>query len=186
MLAAGSVALLGACVVPLDSGAERIPDRQLPPDLRAPPSAGPSTTVQGEQASTVQLFFIRDERLVPVARRVPWPPSLPSVLDQLLAGPAPAEAAGGIRSAINPRARIRRALLADGVATVDLSEPFAQVKGEDQVAAVAQLVFSCTAVPGVERVRFLLEGRAVEVPVVDGRLTDRPLTRADFQPLAPP
>lgn len=186
VLAAGSAALLGACGVPLDRDAERIPDRELPPDLRAPPSDGPQTTVPAQQASTVQLFFIRGERLVPVDRRVPGPPSLPSVLDHLLAGPAPAEAVDGVRSAINPLARVRRALHADGVATVDLSEPFARVKGEDQIAAVAQVVFSCTAVPGVERVRFLLEGRPVEVPAGDGRLTDSTLSRDDFQDLAPP
>ncbi len=177
---------LAACGVPLDTGPEKIPDQELPPDLRALPNPPPSTMVGPQQATTVQLFFVRDDRLAPVARQVLGPPSLASVLDQLLAGPAPVEMVDGIRSAISPRSRIRRVSLADGVASVDLSEHFVQVEGEDQIVAIAQLVFSCTALPGVERVRFLLEGRPVEVPAGDGTLTDRPLSRADFTALSPP
>ncbi len=185
-LTAALAVVLGACAVPVDTRPEEIPAQELPPDLQAPPSPPPSLTVRPEQAATVQLFFVRGDRLAPVTRQVAGAPSLPAILDQLVAGPASAEAVSGIRSAINPRTRIRRALLANGVASVDVSEPFVQVEGEDQIAAVAQLVFSCTALPGVERVRFLLEGRPVEVPAGDGTLTRRPLSRADFAALAPP
>ena len=178
--------LLEGCGVPLDNKPEEIPDQPQSPDVEAPPGTASPMTVPGEQAVTVQLFFVRGDRLAPVAREIPGPVSLASVLNQILAGPAAHEKGSGIRSAISPLTRIRRALLHDGVATVDLSAPFGDVQGEEQIAALAQIVFSCTALPGVERVRFHLEGRPVEVPTGDGHLTLRPLTRADFLALAPP
>ncbi len=183
---AGLALFLAACGVPLDSEPEKIPDQRLPSDIEAPASAAPPTTVRSEQAATVQLFFVRGERLAPVVRQISGPASLARVLDHVLAGPAPHERAGGIRSAISPATRIRSALLSDGMASIDLSAPFGDVQGEDQISGVAQIVFSCTALPGVERVHFRLEGRPVEVPAGDGTLTVRPLTRADFPALAPP
>ena len=177
---------LGGCGVPLDSEPERIPDQQLPADLQAQPGVAPSTTPAPERGATVDVFFVRGQRLAPVTRHTSTPLSLAGVLDQVVAGPAPHESAGGIRSAISPGTRIRRAVLLDGVASIDLSEPFADVQGEDQITAIAQIVFSCTAVPGVERVQFRLEGRPLEVPAGDGTLTTRPLGRGDFLVLAPP
>jgi spore germination protein GerM len=185
-LMVGAAISLGACGVPLDSRPEKIPGQQLPPDLQAPPSTPPSTVVRTGHAATVQLYFMRGDRLAAVARQIPGPPTLAGVLDEVLAGPAQADEVGGIRSAISPGTRIRRALLADGVADVDLSEPFVDVQGEEQIAAIAQLVFSCTALPGVERVQLRLEGLPVEVPAGDGTLTVRPLSRTDFPGLAPP
>ena len=60
---------------------------------------------------------------------------------------------------------------------------FVEVGGQEQILAVAQVVLTATAVPGVERVRFLLEGEAVEVPRADGTLTSDSLQAADYQGL---
>ncbi len=178
--------VLGSCGVPLDNEPERIPDQQPPADTEGAPRGHPSTTVRTDHAPTVELFFVRGDRLVRVWRPISGPASLARVLEHVLAGPAPHERHGGVRSAINPETRIREALLHDGVASIDLSAPFGDVQGEDHITAIAQIVFSCTAFPGVQRVHFRLEGRPVEVPVGDGTLTLRPLTRADFLELAPP
>lgn len=176
---------MGACGVPLDKDPEKIPDHQLPPENEVSPSA-PTPTLRRERPATVEVFFVRGERLARVTREVSAPASLTAILDQVLAGPAPGETLSGIRSAIIPGARVRRAVLSDGLASIDLSEPFGDVQGKDQVAATAQIVFSCTALPGVERVQFRLEGRPVEVPAGDGTLTTRPLTRSDFLVVTPP
>ncbi len=184
-MAAGLAFFLAACGVPLDRSPETIPNQQLPPDMEASPG-GPPPTLRRGPAATVEVYFVRGDKLAPVTREVSGPVSLTAVLDQVVAGPAPGEALTGMRSAITPGARIRRARLSEGLASVDLSEPFGDVQGTDQIAAVAQIVFSCTALPGVERVQFQLEGRPVEVPAGDGTLTARPLTRADFVGLGPP
>ncbi len=184
-MVAGLAVLVGACGVPLDRDPERIPDQQLPADIGSSPAA-PPPTVRSEPAATVEVYFVRGERLAAVRRQISGPATLSGILDQVVAGPAPDEALTGMRSAITPGASVRRAVLSDGLASIDLSEPFGDVQGRDQITAVAQIVFSCTAVPGVERVQFQLEGRPVEVPTGDGTLTTRPLTRADFVVMAPP
>jgi hypothetical protein len=56
------------------------------------------------------------------------------VLDAVEAGPTPAEAASGVRSALRPQTRVIGVTLRDGVAQIDLSTPFAGIEGEDQVA----------------------------------------------------
>jgi spore germination protein GerM len=70
-----------------------------------------------------------------------------------------------------------------GVGTVDLGGSFGQVGGQEQILAVAQLVFTATSVPGIVKVQFTLGGRPVEVPAGDGTLTQGPLGRSDFPSL---
>jgi spore germination protein GerM len=69
---------------------------------------------------------------------------------------------------------------ARGTATVDLAEAFTLAGQEDQAAAIAQLVYTLTARPGIGRVAFTLDGEVVEVPRGDGTLTTDALTRDDF------
>jgi len=133
----------------------------------------------------VQVFFVRGERLIAVPRQVRAPLTLRGLLDAVLAGPTPAEAASGLRSAIRPQTRVISASLRNGVAQVDLSTPFGAVEGEDQVPAVGQLVYTCTQLPGVTGLELLVDGQRVEVPTEEGKLTSRPLLRSDFPTLAP-
>ena len=47
----------------------------------------------------------------------------------------------------------------DGTLVIDLNQPFFQATGENQVKAVAQIVFTATGIDGVQRVKILVEGQ---------------------------
>jgi spore germination protein GerM len=88
-----------------------------------------------------------------------------------------------MRTAISPQAELRSAVLDGDTAVVDLSAAFVEVGGQEQILAVAQVVLTATAVPGVGRVRILLEGQAVEIPRADGTLSSESLGAADYERL---
>lgn len=141
-------------------------------------------SVSTPAAAAVEVFFVRNDRLVGVARPVE-PIEVRNAVRVLLEGPTEAEAAAGIRSALPVGTRLRRVTVTGTTVTVDLSASFADVSGENQVPAVAQIVFTATSVAGAERVAIAVEGELIEVPRSDGTLTPGPLRRADFPGLAP-
>lgn len=184
LLAASGAALLVACGIPVDERPRTIPRDDVPFDILVP-STAPSTGPGPAAGSPVQVFFVRGERLTAVPRQVSAPVTIKGLLDALVAGPTPAEAASGLRSAIRPQTRVIGVNVREGVARIDLSTPFKEVEGEDQVPAVGQLVYACTQLPGVIGLQLLVDGKAVEVPTEDGTLTRRRLTRSDFPGLSP-
>jgi hypothetical protein len=145
-----------------------------PPEAAAP---GPSASLR-----PVRIFLVTGSQLIDVPRSTSAP-GLEGTLKVLLEGPTAAEIAAGIRSAIAPGTQLRSARLEAGGAVVDLSRTFVDLGGEEQILAVAQLVLTATAVPGVDRVRFALDGAELEVPGADGTLVRGPLTAGDYAPL---
>lgn len=130
------------------------------------------------------MFLVRNSRLVRVGRQ-PWnPPSLDGAIAALLRGPAADERAEGVRTALTRPVRLAGALAA-GVPLIDVTDSFTDVEGEEQILALAQLVFTLTALPGVDGVSFALDGRPVEVPTGDGALKRGPIRREDFAAVAP-
>jgi spore germination protein GerM len=184
LLAASSAALLVACGVPVDERPRTIPRDDVPFDILVP-STAPSTGPGRTSGSPVKVFFVRGERLTAVPRFVSGPVTIEGLLDELVAGPTPAEAASGLRSAIRPQTRVISVSVREGIARIDLSTPFGGVEGQDQVPAVGQLVYACTQLPEVIGLQLLVDGKAVEVPTEEGTLTSRPLRRSDFAGLAP-
>ena len=58
--------------------------------------------------------------------------------------------------------------MADGTATVELAEDFNQIPTTDQRLAIGQLVLTLTGLPGVDQVRFRLNGVDLAVPLPGG------------------
>ena len=75
--------------------------------------------------------------------------------------------------------------VAHDVPLIDVNESLTGVDGEEQMLALAQLVFTLTGLPGVNGVSFARDGRPVEVPTADGELKRGPLRRQDFAAVAP-
>lgn len=172
------VAVLGvACGVPAQDRPERLGDQGAVALIDTPPTSQPG-------AMSLPVFFVRGERLVAVPRAVPEA-TLEATLRALFAGPSTEEAAAGLHSAVGPSIRLGEARVQGGLARVDLSSPFAQARSEDQVIAVAQLVFTATEVRGVEAVSITVDGEPIEIPTGDGGLTGGPLRRAHFPGLEP-
>jgi spore germination protein GerM len=76
------------------------------------------------------------------------------------------------------------ATIGAGVATVNLGAPFGQLVGPPQIQAVAQVVFTASALPGVTSVTFELNGQPVQVPVASGAQVPV-ASPSQFAPLAP-
>jgi Sporulation and spore germination len=180
----GAALALGACGIPIDAGPHPLARGAVPFGLLEPSSAT-TTSTPSPIAVPVPIFLIGTAgRLVSVARDVPIPAPMTTVLDALVAGPSASEASAGLATAVPPETDVLSAAISSGVATVNLAGTFDQLVGQAQIEAVAQIVFTATAQPGVHGVAFELEGQPVEVPVAGG--AEVPVATPDqFAPLAP-
>ena len=180
--AALTAVLAGACSVPGSGDVEVVTRDAVPFGLldedQGPPAASPIG------ADSLPLFLVADDSgtLVPVERRVEEA-SVEAVLDELAAGPTRAEEALGLRSAIADARFVAGVTVERGTATVDLTDDFAALGGQDQLLAIAQLVLSLTGQPGVGRAAFTLGGDRIEVPRGDGSLTSGSVSRDAYLPL---
>lgn len=172
-----------ACGVPTDHQPRPIPRDRVPLELFDP--APPPTTASGATAqAAATVFMVVDDHLTPVRRDVPAPASPDTVLRVLLAGVVPDEAAQNIRTALSSATRPFVTVEPGGRLQVELTPAFLATATQEQVLAVAQIVYTLTELPGVDAVSFTVSGRAVEVPTGDGTLKSGPVRRADFASLA--
>jgi spore germination protein GerM len=173
---------LVACGIPADSQPQALARKDIPFDLLAPSTTIATPGTPGARVP-VNVYLVGITGLVPVSRSVRAPATLAEALSSLLAGPTDAEVTNGLRTAISAQTSVSAGPVGFGVGTVDLGGAFGQVGGQEQILAVAQLVFTGTSVPGITKVQFTLAGRPVEVPAGDGTLTQGPLGRSDFPSL---
>jgi hypothetical protein len=166
-----------ACGIPSDAEPTVLPGGIVMPAVAPTEPAGPPSA-----QVDVPVFLVQAEQLVKAVRPA-RSSDLRNTLDLLLAGPREAELAAGLRTAISPQTTVRSARLEGDTAVVDLNAALVEVGGQEQILAVAQIVLTATAVPGVRQVRVLLEGQAVEVPRADGTLSSEALRPEDYQTL---
>ena len=180
------VVVAGAsCGIPHDAEPTLFPGGVVHPAVAPGDTDAQAGKGPGAPDVAASVFLVQGERLVKVVRNVPSA-ELSAVLTLLLDGPKQAEFAAGVRTAISPETTLRAARHEGDTAVVDLSAAVVEVGGQEQILAVAQIVLTTTAVPGIEQVRFLLEGQAVEIPRADGTLTAESLRAADYQGLVQP
>jgi spore germination protein GerM len=179
----GLVGLSAACGVPTDDRPRALPDDRVPFGLLDP--APPSTTTLVPTASTpAAVYMVAGDRLTPVVRQVPAPLSADKLLQALLAGVRPEEAARHVGTAI---AALTRGSVVEEVAgrvRVDLTPAFLSAGTSEPALAVAQIVYTVTGAPGVTSVTIAISGQAVEVPAGDGTSKSGPVGRADFAAVA--
>lgn len=140
--------------------------------------AGPTTSVS--------VYFLQNEKLVPTRRQVATPAVAQAALTALLAGPTATESAAGMSSSIPAGTALRGVSVRSGTATVDLSGTFASGGGTfSMTSRLAQVVFTATRFGTIRRVDFRLDGVPVTVFGGEGIILDHPQTRADFEDLSP-
>jgi len=188
LLATGAVVVgLAGCGVPIDNQPAALSRHGVPFDLLAPTQSTTTiTSVPSPIAIPVRIYLIGPTgHVAPVSRTVSVsPPDLLTVLRALVAGPTDAESAAGLQSAVTSQTTVLGANIAGGTATVNLGGTFGQIVGPPEIQAVAQVVFTASALPGVTGVTFELTGQPVEVPVGSGALVPV-ATTAQFPALAP-
>lgn len=176
--------LLVSCGVPTEESADLadasdVPFGLLDRDRDPVTGANPSGRV-------VEIFVYDEDAdtLSPVARRVD-DDSLSAVISQLEQDLSEEETMTDVRSPLAGVDAVASAEIDGGVATIDLAEAFSEIRRSDQLIAIAQLVYTSTARPGIGQVNFTLTGARVEVPRGDGSLTTGNVTRQDYPALAP-
>ena len=179
------VAGLTACGVQSDDGPRRLATEKVPYGLLEAAPATTTSTVAGVPIVSVPIYFVHGDRLRSVPRSVTDPATVGKAIDALLNGPRGDESATGLRTAVDPRAKLLLARLEDGVARLDMSAEFAQGPVQQQIPSLAQLVYTATAIPGVTAVRFTIEGEPVEVPTPEGNVVVGAVGRDAFRALAP-
>ena len=174
--------LLGACGIAADPSAHLINKKDVPYGLL---SRSPTTTPVSVPSEYVTIYLGGPKRLAAVTRAVPAPASVASALQALGQGPTTAEAAQGLLSPISTAAPLVLSRLGAASVTVSLSPSFTSLEGQEQIVAVAQLVYTVTSFPGIDDVAVRIGGRAATVPSGNGTLTEAPVSRGDYASLAP-
>lgn len=148
-------------------------------------TAPPPATTQAPAGSTVVAYFIEGDQVAagePV--ETPERGVAAAALHALLDGPNGRELAAGLTTAVPPDTRLLDLTVADGLARVDLSGKFREGEGVTPARQrLAQVVYTLTQFPTVQRVRVRLDGHTVST-LGDVKL-DRGLTRADFEDQTP-
>jgi spore germination protein GerM len=183
--------MVTACTASVDEQARVIDDAEVPFELLVPATpAGDTTTTTAAPSGIVRpVYLVAEDGLVAVERTVD--DASPEVLiAELVNGPSQTERDDGLSSPLadggDDEQLIAAVELARGVATVDLAAGFTSIPADRQVGAIAQIVLTLTAQPGIGQVAFTLEASPVDVPRADGTTTTDPLARSDYRDLLAP
>jgi hypothetical protein len=156
------------------------------------PTSTPAPAASG--TSVVRAYFVLgsftdNEGLAPVLREVPQTKAVATAaMRELLAGPNAAEMAArpAMYTAIPDGTTLLGISIADGIATVNLSQEFESGGGSASMQArVAQVTYTLTQFPTVTGVRFQLDGEPVTALGGEGIVLDQPVGRDDFRDQLP-
>jgi hypothetical protein len=148
---------------------------------------GPAATSPASAAGHVSLqaWFTRQGKLFGTQRGVPATAGVGrAALDQLLAGPSPAESAAGLRSLIPAGTQLLGLTISAGTATVDLGSSFTSAASPSTMPLrIAQVVYTLAQFPAVTGVLFKLNGQGVTM--LGGVPVQSPQTTAMYEGYLP-
>ncbi|MBC9715924.1 GerMN domain-containing protein [Streptomyces sp. TRM66268-LWL] len=158
----------------------------------APVTGNPSTTPSGPMGPggghrmRTGVYFLHGEQMSPAPRQVTAPATAAGALRALLAGPNAYERGNGRTTAIPTGTALHSIVVRNHIATVDLSGRYDDGGGSLSMRArLAQVVFTATRFPGIQKVQFELDGKPVKTFGGEGIVLNSPVTRADFEDLSP-
>jgi spore germination protein GerM len=165
-------------------------------DIKASASVQPSSTAAASPGVTasasagpaekkVKAFFLmyneRSGKIVPapVARVIKSADELSSALKETIKGPSSSEEKRGYISALPKNMKVRKAVLKDDIADIDLSKEFAEgIQGDAVAARVNQIFFTAAQFPGVKGIIIRINGKTVRTLGPDGLVMSWPMKRA--------
>jgi len=154
--------------------------------LPASSSSSPVSSTAPSATSALTIYLVAKEHVAAAGRRVAGAGTPEAAVRALLNGPRGAtEADLGLTTAIPDGTALHSVTVSDGVATVDLSSEFATGGGSlSMQERVAQVVFTLTQFPEIERVRFRIDGSPVSTIGGEGLMVDD-VDRATFANVTP-
>ena len=206
--ALGTVALIGVVAFaavslrPASNDAPIGPADSTSPSPQSTPVPAPTASAEERfveiPLSEQELWFVQGEKLAWSGTAVGWriPVGLadedPVVemaagwIDLLLAGPMGPNQEVGETTTIPEGTELLGVHLDGTTLFVDLTREFESGGGSlSMQMRLAQVVYTATQFEGIDAVRFMLEGQEVESIGGEGVIVSEPLTRRDYQDLAP-
>lgn len=156
------LAVVGLALAALALGACSIGTDDQPRELAVSTTSttAPSSPTSG--GSSAVLYFVRDGQLVPTTRSLP-DHQIDTVLRSLLKAPPSDQPAQKLSTSIPVGTTLSSSRLDGGTLSVDLSDGFDNVVGPSRQQAIAQIVMTATEFPQVDRLRFSVAGKPVQV-----------------------
>jgi hypothetical protein len=133
----------------------------------------------------VKVFLVRGSHLVGVSRVVSHRPGLDAGLVALSRPTSDRESAAGLRNDVPSGPEPLSGTLVGSVARVEMPPGFDRRPVRDQIAALAQIVYTVLVNSSAVAVEVFHGDRAIPVPGADGALLDRPVRRGDYASWAP-
>ncbi|MFE9650310.1 Gmad2 immunoglobulin-like domain-containing protein [Streptomyces sp. NPDC006365] len=157
-----------------------------PATPNVPATTTPVTPGGGLRQVPTSVYFLHGEKVSPAPRTVTAPTTAAGALRALLAGPNRYESRHGRTTAIPVGTTLHSVSVRNHVATVDLSGRYDDGGGSlSMQARLAQVVFTATRFPAIHKVQFELDGKPVTSFGGEGIVLNEPVSRADFEELAP-
>ncbi len=168
IVAIGLVAVVG-CGLRQDENPRAISPQSLPSALFQDANTS-TTTSRNPSIEQRSLYLVNTEGTAETLSRVAVPIEAPSnpadlpkaIIEKLVTTP-PVDAAHS--SFIPPGTRVLKVEQHGDVLEIDLSDELGSVESSRQRLAVAQLVFTATAIDGINAVRFSIDGNPSAVPL---------------------
>lgn len=172
---------LSACGISPQADPQTVSAQEIPAGLVSP------TTTTKPRAPTVyvNVYLSTRQRLTAVARGVGEPASIAGALAALQRGPTTLESQEGLESPISTAGPLTLDRQVGDAVVVGIGPSFTNLSSREQLLAVAQIVYTVTAFPSVERVQLRIGGRIAAVPLPSGALSSQWLNRVDYAALAP-
>ncbi len=176
-----ALALTG-CAIPTQNAPSTIPRSQVPFGLlnnKLPTTT--STQPKPPPSLQVKVVFLNATKQLTAVPRVVSPQApLADVLGTMLQGPSNQEAAQGIVTAIPRNVQVVSVSGPQDQVTVNLNSAFAQIIGNNNEPAVAQIVATIAAQypqsPFTTGVLFEIDGQRTTVPIANGQQVKGPVT----------
>lgn len=181
--------VLAACGVREDDKPREILRPALPRQLFEPNPSSTTTQPPTEHTQYRKLYLVRGTDTLAetfVGIESPRNPAdIPRVVIDNLINRPPVTSNSELTSAIPPDTKLRSVVQHDDVLDIDLSG-LGTVESTNQRLAVAQIVFTATAIEGINGVRFLIDGSPTAVPLDESTSEiGATITRDDFPKLRP-
>lgn len=138
----------------------------------------------GPSTPTVKIYFLQGEKLIRVDRPLMNNQDpLAAAARELMRGPTAEEKAAGLFSEIPAKAKIQKVGREDRTALVSFNPELEKYGGGSArvQGLIAQIVYTFTEVPGVEKVRILIGKKGEVVLGGEGFVIDKPLARQDIK-----